>query len=167
MELSSFTEDSSLADRLRNWQPDNPSQSLDYKEQKSVLIVEDDTTAVFLLKLALNKTGSFAAFDWVSNAKEALKHISQRSENGHKKPYDLIIIDVYLEGRETGLDLWDALAKQNMNVLPVLVTSSISEGRFSELVAASKFTPRYLRKPFKVESCAKVISDLLSQPVRQ
>ena len=157
----------SVADRLKRWSGEESDQELLTQSPKSVLIVEDDTTSVFLMKLALNKAGSFAAFDWVSNAKEALAHIKARSQNGRRRPYDLIIIDIFLEGKETGIELWERLSRQDLHMFPVLLTSSISEGRFSQLVGSQRLAPRYLRKPFLVDACAKTITDLLNQPAWQ
>lgn len=139
--------------------------SLPLKRRKhSALIVEDDMTSIYVLDLALQQTGQFAKLDWATSAEEAMGYISRRLQAGKTTPYDLIIIDIFLDGRRTGVDLWQYLCEANIQHVPVIMTSGISEQRFAQLMGRYAVAPKFLKKPFKMQVCIDTIEAALHQP---
>ena len=78
------------------------------------------------------------------------------------RPYDLIVIDIFLDGRETGVDLWDHLNEESLQDVPVIMTSGISEERFADLMGKYSIMPKFLRKPFQMEACIDTITQALN-----
>ena len=74
--------------------------------------------------------------------------------DGH---YDLVIFDQMLEGKETGLDLWESLREKQIYV-PMIMLSSITQDEFAVATSASTTKPMFLEKrAFRAEHLAKVL----------
>ena len=70
-----------------------------------ILIVEDDTNLKTALIRSLRNSNEDIQVDWVCTAEEAWKFIAElKTKSGFQ--YNLIIMDVFLAGRLTGLQLW-------------------------------------------------------------
>ena len=137
------------------------------RRKHSALIVEDDMTSIYVLDLALRQTGLFAHLDWATSAEEAMSYIGKRMRSGRRLPYDLVIIDIFLDGVRTGVDLWQFLNESNVQNMPVIMTSGISEDRFTQLMGRYYIMPKFLKKPFKMQSCITAIEESLNKPVLQ
>jgi len=133
------------------------------KRKFSALIVEDDMASIYLIDVALQKTGQFMRMDWATSAEEAINYIKKRIKNGQENPYDLIIIDIFLDGKKTGLDLWQYLYEENLQNIPVIMTSSISEKRFSDLMGRYSIMPHFLKKPFHLQVAEEMVGEILSK----
>lgn len=142
--------------------------SLPLKRRKySALIVEDDMTSIYLLDVALNQTGQFAKLDWATSAEEAMGYITKRQQQGKNMPYDLVIIDIFLDGRRTGVELWQYLQANSLPEMPVIMTSGISEQRFQQLMSRYAKQPTFLKKPFAMDQCVETITNALRVPTLQ
>lgn len=137
------------------------------RRKHSALIVEDDMTSIYAIDVALQQTGQFAKLDWASSAEEAMNYIKKRVQNGRVMPYDLIIIDIFLDGRRTGVDLWHYLHEENMQHVPVIMTSGISEERFAHLMGRYSIMPKFLKKPFAMRRCVEAIGEALNRHTLQ
>ncbi len=133
------------------------------KHKYSALIVEDDMAITNMIDEAMRSTGMFAQLDWATSSEEARSYIRKRLSQGKKVPYDLIVLDVFLEGHETGIDLWQEMFEEIQEV-PIIMTSSISENRFSHLVGQYAIMPTFLKKPFNIKSCVNSIGEALNRP---
>lgn len=135
------------------------------KRKHSALIVEDDMASIYMIDVALQRTGQFSTLDWATSAEEAVNYIKKRMRAGKGLPYDLIIIDIFLDGKKTGVDLWQHLYEENLHKVPVIMTSGISEKRFSDLMGRYSVVPKFLKKPLQLDRCVETIGEALNQPV--
>jgi len=134
------------------------------KPRYSALIVEDDMSSMHMLDVALQGTGQFVKLDWATSAEEAMRFLQGRMKNGRTHPYDLIIIDIFLDGRRTGVDLWNFLNEESLQSVPVVMTSGISEEKFADLMGRYSIMPKFLRKPFHMRGCIDTINEAMSKP---
>jgi|GEM_PF-1242555 len=129
----------------------------------SALIVEDDMSTMHMLDVALQTTGQFVKLDWATSAEEAMRFLQARVKNGRPNPYDLIIIDIFLDGRRTGVDLWNYLNEESLQSVPVVMTSGISEEKFADLMGRFTIMPKFLRKPFQMKGCMDTINEAMNR----
>lgn len=127
-------------------------------EKKSVLIVEDDVTLKPLWERVFDLMDKNIHVDWTTTAEMAEKLIRQRFSFGHA--YNLVIADISLEGKETGLDLWNKYGEETSNF--VIVTGhTISTHDFQNRLDFG--LPPYFRKPLNVKLCFEIAGLLNSQ----
>ncbi len=124
------------------------------------LVVEDDMGQWPLWENIIRSAFPNAHIDWETSeaGAEALLRHSFHIEN----PYDLVISDVFLDGEDTGIDLWSRYGEASDHFVFV---SSMSFSNFDALVHSARNTtdqlPFYLQKPLQVQKCKEVIQALL------
>jgi len=133
------------------------------RPRRSALIVEDDVSIAHLAGVALRGAGHFSRVDWATSVEEAMGYLQRQAVNGKSWCYDLIFIDVYLDGRETGVDLWKYLNKESLQNVPVVMTSSMLEKSFSEILGHYPIMPKFLKKPFQMGTCIEAISEAMNK----
>lgn len=121
----------------------------DTDEEKSVLIVEDDLALRPLWERAfLSKK---VLIDWATSMEEAEQHI--RTRFTLNQPYNLVIADISLEGKGTGIDLWNRYGEEASNF--VFVTGlPITKQAFHNLLNYGY--PPYFKKPLTVKKCLEI-----------
>lgn len=126
-----------------------------FKEPR-FLIVEDDLTYKPLWDFILRKVDKDFSFDWVTSVPEAEDLIKQSFASN--RPYDLIICDIFLEGDETGLDLWKrhGLLYNNM-----VLVSNIEYDQLIWNLRKEIYVPPFLKKPLNIEETVKAINKSL------
>lgn len=123
-----------------------------------ILILEDDLTFKPLWTNAIHLSSPHAQIDWVQAAEAAERCIKVRQKMGQK--YDLVIADIFLSGRKTGIDLWSRYGDIIENFIFV---SSLPRKKFNMLIEAEEFSyPIYLQKPLKASTCVEIVKQLLS-----
>jgi response regulator of citrate/malate metabolism len=120
-----------------------------------VLIVEDDPACETILRHIVRSVDSAAVIDSADNAEAATLKLVQELE-GRGQPYDLVIADVFLAGKLTGLDLW-RIYGEFCPAPPVVLTSSLPFPRLLGATAADENVPSFLPKPFYAEECRRII----------
>ncbi len=124
-----------------------------------VLIVEDDLTYETILRRILAEIDAKVQIDWVASAEEARSQLNTMA--GQKEvAYDLIIADIFLDGEETGFDLWN-LCKESHPLTPLIVTSGLPVDRFIRAFGQNEVCPPFLAKPFFVGECRQILENLL------
>ncbi|MBO9666049.1 MAG: hypothetical protein J7501_04490 [Bdellovibrio sp.] len=124
------------------------------------LVVEDDQSQWPLWESIIRANYPNAEIDWetTESGAEALLRHSFHTE----KPYDLVISDVFLEGEDTGIDLWTRYGEVSDHFVFV---SSMSLRNFDSLIhstnAPNPGLPFYLQKPLSSEMCREVLKALL------
>jgi DNA-binding NtrC family response regulator len=71
-------------------------------------------------------------------------------------PYDLVISDIFLEGADSGLDLYEH-CQQEFPEMPVLVMSGVKQCKLSGMIGSSNICPPFLQKPFRVSACREAL----------
>ncbi|MGZ3691682.1 MAG: hypothetical protein ACXVAX_09270, partial [Pseudobdellovibrio sp.] len=93
---------------------------------------------------------------------EAFAILIKNSDIHDKKPYELVIADIFLEGTGTGLDLWRVICGTYPKV-PFLIISSLEEEKVAANVTdREKKNLIYFRKPFLMPELQKKIKEVLS-----
>ena len=128
---------------------------------KRILIVEDDLDLVDVLERVLRSIDRDVEIDVATSAETALFRLNERARSAdEQRPYDLLIADIFLEGRTTGLDVW----KICQNVYPeihLIVTSSLPIDKFLAATGRESAAPPFLAKPFTVMEVKKLFSRIL------
>ena len=140
---------------LRDW------SKMEAVSQKSVYVVEDDIELSTVMDRVLKSINRDVSLDWSTSAEEAIQNIRTAAKMGIVRPYDLIIVDVFLDGSQNGLDLWN-LCKQEYPEIPVVLTSaSRLESLFSD-ENGDMDIPIFLQKPFSMSECKQLFKSLLN-----
>jgi CheY-like chemotaxis protein len=123
-----------------------------------ILIVEDDPACRAILGKVVRDLDPRAQVDQATSAETAALTLVQ--ERGSGMPYDLVIADLFLDGKLTGLDLW-RIYREFQPAPPVVLTSSLSFERY--LAAAhDDEPPPFLPKPFFAEECRQLVKRFLA-----
>ena len=136
------------------------NMTLEAAEAYRFLVVEDDMGQWALWENIILSTFPNAKIDFETSeaGAEALLRHSFHTE----KPYDLVISDVFLDGEDTGIDLWERYGEVSDHFIFV---SSMSLSNFDALVHSARNTtdnlPFYMQKPLQVQNCKEVIQALL------
>lgn len=127
------------------------------KMANRVLILEDDFTFKPFWTNVVRQSCQNAKIDWVQTEEAAERRIRYLQKNGFK--YNLIVADVFLSGKKTGIDLWTQFYKAVDNFVFV---SSLPREKFDKLVSGEGYTyPVYLQKPLKTSVCVDVIKQIM------
>jgi DNA-binding NtrC family response regulator len=122
-------------------------------------VVEDDRSGETVLRHIIHSVDPEAKVDWVENAEVAALTLVQESSAG--RPYDLIISDVFLAGKLTGIDLFK-IYHEFKAYPPMVLTSSMGVPRFLEAFGKYLLIPTFLPKPYYVEECREIIQRFLA-----
>lgn len=130
-------------------------------QPKKILVVEDDKNMTVLLGRALLDASNDIEIQWAASLEQAFTHLIQNADINQKAPYDLIIADIFLEGKGTGLDLFKVLSRTHPHI-PFLVISSIGPDEVDQALAGqNRDNVTYLRKPFLFGDCREKIKGIL------
>ena len=126
---------------------------------KNVFIVEDDHACETILNRTIRSIDPSAHVEWEESAEQAILALEKDSANGKK--YDLIIADIFLSGKYTGLELWEACQGKYPDT-PILIISSLPVNLFLDRIGRRAIAPPFLPKPFHVGECRQIIEGLLA-----
>lgn len=118
---------------------------------KKILIIEDETIISFGYRLQLERMG----FDVIGTARSSEEAEDQLQ---HQRP-DLIIMDIYLKGPKTGLELAQEIHAKDP--IPVLFLTASTKPDIITAIHALKDC-QYLSKPINPDS----LEDMLQRFVR-
>ncbi len=118
----------------------------------SILIVDDDRETCQFIAELLAAPGREIA--WEFDPREALKH-------AERAPVDLVISDINLNAKESGLDILRAAKKTNPHVQVVLISGFGTLETAIEAVRAGAFD--YISKPFDIGQVKSVVERALVQ----
>lgn len=125
-------------------------------------VIEDDVELSFIWERILRTIDPNAQIDWATSAEEARARLNTKTKQGNGAPYDLIIADIFLEGTETGLDLWRSY-KSITPKIPIVITSAVPIDKYLAKVGIDLDFPPFLAKPFTVHECTELIESILGQ----
>ena len=112
--------------------------------KKKILIVEDESLIAYNLKLILTKAG-YLVCGLADSVKEAEQIIEKESP-------DLVILDIFLKGTLTGIDLAREIRRRHLG-LPVVLTSGYSQALSQN--GSDGFD--LLQKPYSIEQLSRVL----------
>ena len=115
-----------------------------------ILIAEDEAISALSMQRALNRSG-YEVCDLVSTGDEAVEGITRQ------KP-DLVILDVILNGRVSGLDA--AMQIRSQSNIPIVFITGYEEGKLIERIKAVP-SSTYLIKPITPKDLESAITQAL------
>lgn len=127
---------------------------------KSVYVVEDDIELSTVMDRVLKSIDRNMSLDWSTSAEEAIQTIRNASDEGIARPYDLIIVDVFLDGSQNGLDLW-SVCKEEYPEIPVVLTSASKREDLFLTESDQSDRPIFLQKPFSMSECKRLFKSVL------
>ncbi|MFN3453867.1 MAG: hypothetical protein ACK41T_02830 [Pseudobdellovibrio sp.] len=132
---------------------------LPHMQRINVLIVEDDITMQPLWEHILVSINPNVSIRW-SKSEEGAEIIMNRKIINDQE-FDLIIVDIYLSGLKTGIDLWE---RYRFCDSLFLFTSSMSVKEFTEKLIKydDEYIPFYMKKPIKKEVAVETIKAMLA-----
>lgn len=122
------------------------------KDKKNILIVEDELLIAYDTKDILKEEGFFV-IDIVDTGEKALTLIKES-----KSQIDLIIMDVMLKGKMTGIEATRKI--KEMNEIPILFTTAYKNTTVIQDITELKC--EYLIKPYKSHTLIKNIHNIIS-----
>jgi len=125
-----------------------------------VFVLEDDLELSLVIENVLRSIDSTIDLDWSTDAEGAITQLKNIVSVSPMLPYDLIVADIFLDGKTTGIDFWRT-CQDLFPHTPVLITSSLSLDRFFATVGQESICPPYLQKPFTVSECRQVFENIL------
>ena len=129
------------------------------KKTRVVYVIEDDIELSTLMDRILKNIDPKISLDWSTSAEEAIQSISSNWKKGIVLPYVLIIIDIFLDGEKSGLDLYK-LCIEKYPTIPIILTSS---GNLKNILPINLgLSPTLLQKPFTVRKCKQIFKKILS-----
>lgn len=128
---------------------------------KRIFVLEDDLSLAHILDRVLRNIDENIEIDWATSAEEAIEMLKNKTEMMGSTPYDLIIADIFLEGKMTGLDFWK-VCEAVYSDIPIVVTSGLPVDKFFSAVGRDKICPPFLQKPFTIGECKQVLKSLLN-----
>jgi response regulator of citrate/malate metabolism len=121
---------------------------------KKILIIEDEAIISFSYRLQMERMG-FEVIGTAKSAEEAERIMRD------ERP-DLIIMDVYLKGPKTGLELAQELHAHDPVPIPILFLTASTKPEVVEAIRALKGC-HYLSKPINSDS----LEDMLQRFARE
>jgi CheY-like chemotaxis protein len=137
----------------------NLSTFLDTQPHR-VLVLEDDLELSTVIERVLRSIDSTISLDWATSAEGAIAQLERMLMDESQPAYDLIVADIFLDGKSTGIDFWRT-CQDLFPDTPVLITSALSLERFFATVGRHCISPPYLQKPFTVVECKQVFETML------
>lgn len=123
------------------------------KDFKKVLIVDDDLSQIPLWKYIIGRTSDKAAISWAVSAEQAKVIMAQN------KKFDLIIVDLFLAGSETGLQFLESPEVQKSDADTILVSAANKETLQLHIKSRLKKT-KLIIKPINVVKCERVLNEI-------
>lgn len=126
---------------------------------KRFLVIEDDPGCEAVITRVLSSIDPEAIIDSEESAEQAIETLERRS-GAKERAYDLIIADIFLSGKTTGLDFWEKYRDKHPEI-PILFISSLPVNRYFDTIGRNMVAPAYLPKPFHVGEAKQIIEGLL------
>lgn len=123
---------------------------------RQVLVVDDDLTTEPIWDHIIKKADRNAQMLWATNYEQASTMIENAKRDGN--PLSLVVADIFLEGKKTGVDLW----KHFHSEMPqkILLISGVAPLRVSQEYAVLN-NPIYLQKPVDISEAIQTVYELL------
>ncbi|WP_162056433.1 response regulator [Pontibacter pamirensis] len=123
------------------------------KQVERVLVIDDDTTAVFLIKHVLNSIGINEHTQVAHNGVEGLARIREAAAQGRLP--QLILLDIEMP-EMNGFTFMEELAKLNLTDTRIVLLSS-SQSRYDRDRATKSQAAAFLQKPLTKDKLRSII----------
>lgn len=120
------------------------------KSVSKALIVEDDPFSQKFFSKVLSDKYEDLKIIFVKNYESALNAINNLGG------FDLAILDIFLAGDKSGVDLYKTLLKLE-DPPTIIMTSALEPEEYIKLFPKELAPPPFLKKPFRPEDCVDLI----------
>ncbi|WP_128547795.1 response regulator [Larkinella soli] len=126
----------------------------------ALLIIEDNEEQWLLMQAALKNASPELTLTWAASQAQALTYLQQQQALGYLP--DLILLDLYLPERQTGLDLLQTI-KSSSYPLPLLPVIVFSQSAQKQDIQACYWqgANSYITKPLRAQEWADCLTILL------
>lgn len=118
-----------------------------------ILIVEDDTSTLHLIKAAARQAYELIRVVSFSSADDAIWYLEYLKRNRQSGP-DLAVVDIFLKGERDGFSVCKLIA-EDFPETTIVVASSMHPETFEEKSKALPSVPSFFSKPFQLRDLAK------------
>jgi len=128
-----------------------------YSNQKypaSILVIDDDITLKPLYEQLLYSINPSMQLIWATTDTQAEFYLNENKDNRFIR---YVITDIFLSGKNTGIDLWKKHADSR---LKFIFTSIITKEKFSQYFYNEEELPLFFQKPVGVEICELLFREL-------
>ena len=98
--------------------------------RSKVLLVENDRDQGSLVARMLQEIDPEIELDHVSSGEQAIERIAQAHRCFKKRPYQLIVTDLFLRGKVTGIDFWEICQNIYPNIPAVFLEKNIRDSEY-------------------------------------
>jgi DNA-binding response OmpR family regulator len=127
-----------------------------HRPDQHILLVEDDLSLQPLFDAIIHDIDPKIEIDWATSAETACQILEDTSQARGKIPYDLIIVDIFLEGKITGVDLW-TLCQTVFPKMPALLMSQLPVSKYYDFVGKEEICAPFLQKPLNLSESRRTI----------
>lgn len=121
---------------------------------KRVLIVDDDLSQIPLWKYIIGRSSEEAAISWAVSSEQAKIIMAQ------VKKFDLIIVDLFLAGSETGLQFLESEEVKKSGADTILVSAANKETLQQHIQDRLENT-KLIIKPLNVVTCERILHEII------
>ena len=129
--------------------------------KRKILLIEDDLSLEPMLSSILHDIDPSIEMDSVTSAEAAISKLEEAQRSSKKNPYELIIADIFLDGKITGVDFWD-LCRNIYPKMPTLVMSGLPLNKFFDFIGPNNVCPPFLEKPLHLLECRQTLQRMLN-----
>ncbi len=131
------------------------------QENRRILLVEDDIEMHHVIDGIIRAIDSKIDLEWVSSAEVALKRLEEINHTAGAVPFELVVSDIFLDGKTTGIDLWNLCQKVYPD-MPMVVMSGLPLHKFVDFVGDKSLCPPYIQKPLRIPHCRQLLQEILA-----
>ena len=106
----------------------------------------------------ISRVSGAMEMDWVVSSEQALKHIETATKQ--RRPYDLVIVDLFLAGSDTGLDFLKSKTVRDLKVKTILVSAADKDSLEAYLKEELAGT-RVITKPLSITKCEHTLNEMM------
>lgn len=125
---------------------------------KKVLVVEDDLSQQPVWTEIFRRCSPTIRLDWAVSCEVAQKMVHDSNEK--RTYFDLIVVDLFLAGSGTGMDLINSSEVQSSHASTMLV-SSVETKKIRDFYGGPILATQIISKPFSIKECEKTICKIL------
>jgi response regulator of citrate/malate metabolism len=131
---------------------------MDPQTLRKVLIIEDDLSQKPIWNHIISKISRSIEVEWVVSSEKAKKLIESSMQQATH--FDLIIVDLFLAGSDTGLDFLRSKEVRALGVKTILVSAANKELLESHMSLEPGNT-KVIIKPLNADKCIRALNEIL------
>ena len=118
-----------------------------------ILVIEDDLALQIILISILRRVSENIEIAWTDTAEKAFIKVKE-------KHYDLVIADIFLKGRTTGIEFWQVMEIERPEI-PLVVMSGLPYNEFLIAIGRNNIAPPFLSKPLNPGEAVQILKGIL------